>query len=122
MHSTYKVKIILNLFSVLCLITVSRYSFFFLWKLSISVGQSIFTDSISLIFLMVSPLKGCYGQWISQWFIQILFTLKTLTDEDGPLSWCPPNMYIYLSSITEADDPDMGGGVFPLVSMCFLQT
>jgi len=30
MHSTYKVKIILNLFSVLCLITVSRYSFFFM--------------------------------------------------------------------------------------------
>lgn len=31
-------------------------------------------------------------------------------------------MYIYLPPITQAVDPDMGGGMSPLVSTCFLKT
>ena len=47
---------------------------------------------------------------------------KRLTVEEGPSSWCPANMYIYLPPITQAVDPDMGGGMSPLVSTCFLKT
>ena len=43
------------------------------------------------------------------------------TVEVGPLSQCPAKMYIDFPPITHADDPDIGGGSSPLVSICFLK-
>ena len=43
------------------------------------------------------------------------------TVEVGPPSQCPANMNIDFPSITQADDPDIGGGSSPLVSICFLK-
>ena len=43
------------------------------------------------------------------------------TVEVGPPSQCPAKINIDFPSITHADDPDIGGGSSPLVSICFLK-
>ena len=43
------------------------------------------------------------------------------TVEVGPPSQCPAKINIDFPSITQADDPDIGGGSSPLVSICFLK-
>ena len=43
------------------------------------------------------------------------------TEEVGPPSQCPAKINIDSPSITQADDPDIGGGSSPLVSICFLK-
>ena len=43
------------------------------------------------------------------------------TVEVGPPSQCPAKINIDSPSITQADDPDIGGGSSPLVSICFLK-
>lgn len=122
-----KINIILNFCSHFCLIIIN-FSPLFLMKLKVFWLENQFSLSISLASQVVPSLKGCFGYLkdsLNPWKCQVTWPLllyMKLTEEEGPLLWCPANMYICLSPITEADDPDMGGGVSPLVSMCFLQT
>lgn len=46
--------------------------------------------------------------------------MKKLTEEECPPLQCPAKTYIDLPPMTQADEPDFGGGSSPFVSMHFL--